>query len=62
MNIPALIQCTEMCLRDRGTMIETPAAVLIADDLSSGALTIDPAAEDVHTFVEQTLTARIRCV
>ncbi len=34
----------------------------IADDLSSGALTIDPAAEDVHTFVEQTLTARIgRC-
>lgn len=31
----------------------------IADDLSSGALQIDPAAEDVHTFVEQTLTARI---
>ena len=31
----------------------------IADDLSSGALTIDPTAEDVHTFVEQTLTARI---
>ena len=31
----------------------------IADDLSSGVLTIDPAAEDVHTFVEQTLTARI---
>ena len=26
----------------------------IADDLSSGALTIDPAAEDVHTFAEQT--------
>ena len=31
----------------------------IGDDLESGALTIDPAAEDVHTFVEQTLTARI---
>ena len=31
----------------------------IAADLESGALTIDPAAEDVHTFVEQTLTARI---
>ena len=31
----------------------------IADDLASGALEIDPAAEDVHTFVEQTLTARI---
>ena len=30
----------------------------IADDLASGALTIDPNAEDVHTFVEQTLTAR----
>ena len=31
----------------------------IADDLASGARTIDPNAEDVHTFVEQTLTARI---
>ena len=31
----------------------------IADDLASGALTIDPNAEDVHTFVEQTLTARV---
>ena len=31
----------------------------IADDLASGALEIDPNAEDVHTFVEQTLTARI---
>ena len=31
----------------------------ILDDLHSGALEIDPNAEDVHTFVEQTLTARI---
>ena len=31
----------------------------IADDLASGKLEIDPNAEDVHTFVEQTLTARI---
>ena len=31
----------------------------IADDLASGVLEIDPNAEDVHTFVEQTLTARI---
>ena len=31
----------------------------ILDDLRSGALAIDPAAEDVHTFVEQTLTARV---
>ena len=29
------------------------------EDLHSGALDIDPAAEDVHTFVEQTLTARV---
>ena len=31
----------------------------ILADLHSGALAIDPEAEDVHTFVEQTLTARI---
>ena len=31
----------------------------ISDDLASGKLAIDPAAEDVPTFVEQTLTARI---
>ena len=31
----------------------------IADDLAAGKLEIDPNAEDVHTFVEQTLTARI---
>ncbi len=31
----------------------------ISNDLHNGALEIDPNAEDVHTFVEQTLTARI---
>ena len=31
----------------------------ILNDLHSGALEIDPNAEDVHTFVEQTLTARM---
>ena len=31
----------------------------ILDDLHSGKLEIDPEAEDVHTFVEQTLTARV---
>ena len=31
----------------------------ILEDLHSGALAIDPTAEDVHTFVEQTLTARV---
>ena len=31
----------------------------IAEDLASGKLTIDPAAVDLHTFVEQTLTERV---
>ncbi|MBQ1210801.1 MAG: argininosuccinate lyase [Clostridia bacterium] len=31
----------------------------ILEDLQSGKLAIDPNAEDIHTFVEQTLTARI---
>ena len=31
----------------------------ILSDLSSGALQIDPSAEDIHTFVEGELTARI---
>ena len=31
----------------------------ILDDLASGALQIDPKAEDIHMFVEQVLTARL---
>ena len=31
----------------------------ILDDIDSGALTFDPACEDIHMFVEQVLTARI---
>ncbi|MDR1734270.1 MAG: argininosuccinate lyase [Oscillospiraceae bacterium] len=31
----------------------------ILDDILSGALPIDPDAEDIHTFIEQTLTERI---
>ena len=31
----------------------------IADDLACGKLTIDPTAEDIHTFIEGELTARI---
>lgn len=31
----------------------------IAGDLREGRLSIDPAAEDIHTFVEGELTARI---
>jgi argininosuccinate lyase len=47
-------------------IIPTPDAELIIDglrsileDIESGELTIDPASEDIHMFVEQTLTARI---
>jgi len=38
--------------------IQTGLAGILAD-LSSGALAIDPAAEDIHTFIEGELTARI---
>ena len=31
----------------------------IREDIDSGALAIDPDAEDIHTFVEQELTARL---
>lgn len=31
----------------------------IKEDIASGALLIDPNAEDIHTFIEQTLTERI---
>ena len=33
--------------------------VKIKDEIASGVLAIDPNAEDIHTFVEQTLTERI---
>ena len=31
----------------------------ILDDLDSGTLAVDPAAEDIHMFVEQVLTERL---
>ena len=31
----------------------------ILDDLEAGVLTVDPACEDIHMFVEQVLTERI---
>ncbi|MBO4472404.1 MAG: argininosuccinate lyase [Clostridia bacterium] len=43
--------------KDSDMIIEGLAGIL--DDLSSGALEVDPTAEDVHTFVEQALIARI---
>ncbi len=48
-----------------GIIPESDAAAIIEglygilDDLKSGALTVDPKAEDVHTFVESVLTGRI---
>ena len=44
-------------MKDADLIIEGLAGIL--DDVLSGALPIDPTAEDVHTFVEQTLIARI---
>jgi len=43
--------------KDSDMIIEGLAGIL--DDLSSGALEVDMTAEDVHTFVEQALIARI---
>ena len=48
-----------------GILTPTEAAALqdglagILSDLDEGTLTIDPAAEDIHMFVEQTLTKRL---
>ena len=44
-------------MKDADLIIEGLASIL--DDVLSGALSIDLTAEDVHTFVEQTLIARI---
>lgn len=52
-------------LGKKGIISESDAAAITAelanilDDIQSGTLAIDPNAEDIHTFVEQTLTARI---
>jgi len=52
-------------LAKQGIITEAEAANIIAglesilSELESGALAIDPAAEDIHMFVEETLTKRI---
>lgn len=52
-------------LAARGILSEADADAILAGledilrDLDSGALAVDPSAEDIHMFVEQELTARI---
>lgn len=52
-------------LAHRGIISEKDAAAIvdgltgILEDILSGALKIDESAEDIHTFIEETLTARV---
>ncbi len=52
-------------LREQGIISEADGKAIeqgltgIAEDLQSGALAVDTQAEDIHTFIEKTLTARI---
>ena len=54
-----------MMLGAKNIITEEEAAVLVdglqsvLDDLTSGKLAVDPAAEDIHMFVEQVLTERL---
>ncbi len=54
----AMLQKQGILSAEDGARIQDGLAS-IAADLQSGALTIDPSAEDIHTFVEGELTARI---
>ena len=47
-----------MCIRDSGAAI-AQGLEAIQRDIESGALLIDPSAEDIHMFMEQELTKRI---
>ena len=50
-------KCGILTTADAETLIDGLAAIL--SDLESGALDFDPAAEDIHMFVEQVLTERL---
>ena len=50
-------KCGILTHQEAETLIDDLAGILA--DLDSGALTIDPAAEDIHMFVEQVLTDRL---
>ena len=52
-----LAACGIISRADADTLIDALGAIL--DDLDSGALAIDPSAEDIHMFVEQVLTERL---
>ena len=52
-----LAACGILTEAERDTLLDGLAAILA--DLDSGKLPIDPAAEDVHMFIEAELTARI---
>ncbi|MBQ1262187.1 MAG: argininosuccinate lyase, partial [Clostridia bacterium] len=52
-----LAACGILTEGERDTLLDGLAAILA--DLDSGKLPIDPAAEDVHMFIEAELTARI---
>ncbi len=54
----AMLQKQGILSAEDGARIQEGLAS-IAADLASGALTIDPSAEDIHTFVEGELTTRI---
>ncbi len=54
----AMLQKQGILSPDDGDAIADGLAGILAD-IESGALTVDPDAEDIHTFVEETLTARI---
>ena len=52
-----LAACGILTEGERDTLLDGLSAILA--DLESGKLPIDPAAEDVHMFIEAELTARI---
>ena len=55
-----LSKCGIITEEDEKTL--TAGLIAILDDINSGALKIDDSAEDIHTFIEETLTARVGAV
>ncbi|MBR0189382.1 MAG: argininosuccinate lyase [Clostridia bacterium] len=52
-----LAKCGIISEKDATTIIDGLTGIL--EDILSGALTIDESAEDIHTFIEETLTKRV---